>query len=52
MRRKAPNARIAPASCATKKGTSDPGAIPQKVSVKVLANVTAGLENAVEEVNQ
>jgi hypothetical protein len=52
MRRKAPKARVAPIICAPKNGASDPGAIPQKVLVKVLAKVTAGFENAVEEVNQ
>jgi hypothetical protein len=37
---------------AAMKGTTDEGAMPAKVSVSVLARVTAGLAKLVEAMNQ
>ena len=42
----------APTSCAPRKGRTDVGAIPAKVSVKMRPIVTAGFANEVEDVNQ
>ena len=45
-------ATAAPASCAAMNAGTPPGAMPEKVSDKARAIVTAGLANEVEAVNQ
>jgi hypothetical protein len=50
QRRRVPAA--APASCATTKAGTSAGRIPANVSLAVLASVTAGFANEVEDVNQ
>ena len=46
------SAMARPISCITMNSGTDSGAIPAKESVKLLAIVTAGLANDVDEVNQ
>ena len=46
------DARRAPSTWEITKGATPDGAIPQKVSVSILAKVTAGLAKEVEDVNQ
>jgi hypothetical protein len=43
---------MAPTSCAATNGPACCGSIPEKVSVKVRATVTAGFAKEVEAVNQ
>jgi hypothetical protein len=48
----APTARAAPTTWATTNGATDPGAMPEKVSDRVRASVTAGLAKLVDEVKK
>src|SRR6478735_8652643 len=50
--RKSAVAAAAPTSCATMKPGASAGRMPAKVSLEARANVTAGLANDVDEVNQ